>query len=127
MITRRSILLAPLALGAVGVLWLAPATARADEVRPGVTCDRNAGLFVSTTCTNTTDTGYTVVETTECAGGDYYMQIGTIAAPGHLDPSVKYDSIFVAANDVANVPTSSCDFDAMRVSYSIAPAPPPVP
>jgi hypothetical protein len=138
MVARTTPFAAAIAVSALGSLSLGAGIAQADpiQVKPGLTCDRNAGLFVNTTCTNTTKTDYMVIETTECAGGDFYMP-GSFQSGGpgggsyssgsftYIDPAVKYDSIFVAANDVATVPTSSCDLDATHVSYTFGPPPPP--
>jgi hypothetical protein len=143
------LILLALSVGAAGSLSLGTATAHADvtaactegflgtscsvDVLPGVHCDRNPGFDDSISCTNTTTTGYTVIQTMDCPGGDYSETDYTSGfdSAGHptttptmtfhsADPSVERDSIFVPANDSAAAHSSTCDHStATRVSYAI--------
>jgi hypothetical protein len=130
-------LLAALAVGVGGGLSLGAGTSHADvyEVKPGLTCDE---VFLSTTCTNITNTDYTVIQTRECAGGEYTTSTPVYSygpkgeqsllyystSTHHVDPSTEYVSIFAPANDTGWGPRSSCRLETERFYYSVEP---PVP
>jgi hypothetical protein len=135
--THRSVLMlvAALAVTVAGGLSLGAGTAYADEVLPGLTCDDFDGII---TCTNTTNTDYTIVQTKQCAGGDrsstdYGYMLNPVT--GHYDnspkmsfhstePSVEIANVFVPARN-SGIGLNGCDYHADRISYSVAPPPPP--
>ena len=133
---KRLTLIAALGLSIGAAFLLGAATAHADEVLPGLTCDEQ---FLSTDCTNTTKTDYMVVQTRECAGGTY-----TTTHPGYgydagsggftfnapmteyhsVEPSVEYVRVFVPANNTGSGPRSSCDLETLRFFYTVEPPAP---
>ncbi|EHB48725.1 Uncoordinated protein 34, isoform a [Mycolicibacterium rhodesiae JS60] len=133
--SKRRILLAALAVSVGGGLSVGAGTAHADDVLPGLTCDEQ---FLSTNCTNTTNTDYTVLQTRECAGGSYSTSYngGTADNPAMyytthtVDPTVEYVRVFVPANNTGSGPRSSCELETERFYYSVeppVPGPPPPP
>jgi hypothetical protein len=133
--TKGFIFLATLAVSVGGGISLGAGIAQADEVLPGLTCNQDA-FFGVTTCTNTTNTDYTVFQTRECEGGAYSVPgyFGGLDSNGnpimtttmsYVDPSVEQSTIFVPAHNTG-LGLESCAISAMRVHYSVEP-PPAVP
>src|SRR5262245_33702609 len=91
--------------------WLGAGSAHAApvEVQPGLTCDDFDGII---TCTNTTATDYSIIQTRNCLGGswsDFDYSYGYNPVTGEYDsqpkmkfhsaePSVRTARIFAAAN-----------------------------
>ncbi len=133
-------LLAALAVSVGGGLSLGTGPAHADDVLPGLTCDEQ---LLTTDCTNTTNSDYTVLQTRECAGGSYSTTVPgygydagsggfTFSAPTpqtiYVDPTVEYVRVFVPANNTGSGPRSSCALETERFYYSVEPpaaGPPP--
>jgi hypothetical protein len=137
--SKRFMLLAALAASVGASISMGAGTAQADDVLPGLTCNQDV-FFGVTTCTNTTTTDYTVIQTRECEGGSYFIP-GTFGGSdangnpimtsniGFVDPTVEQSRIFVPANNTG-LGLESCAVSATRVYYSVEPpaaGPPPPP
>jgi len=101
------------------------------EVLAGLTC--NAGGW--TTCTNTTNTDYTVIETVDCPAGSFIASelvpmydalTGTNTmtpqtVTHYVEASVEHSSIFVPANNTGTGPQGTgCDGgNPTSIRYSI--------